>query len=314
MSQAAPRHWAAINEVSFVAGMRLLFWIFRVLGRWPFRAMLYPVLCWYLLTAPRARRVSRAYLRRVSAFAPVPRLGVLRHFAAFAESILDKMLLWGGLFDTRSVSLHGVESINAMLARGQGGLLVCSHFGNLELSRVLSLDRPDVKITVLVHTRHAQAFNRMLARLNPASALNLMQVTDMDAAMAMQLSERVSRGELVVIAGDRVPVSDQPRVAMADFLGAPAPFPVGPYVLAGVLQCPVYLIFPLQRDGGSELHFELFSEGLRLPRKAREAALQDCVQRYSARLQHYCLQAPLQWFNFYDFWHLPKLDTSDAPG
>jgi predicted LPLAT superfamily acyltransferase len=131
---------------------------------------------------------------------------------------------------------------------------------------------------------------------------------------AIQLSERVSRGELVVIAGDRVPVSDQPRIAMADFLGAPAPFPVGPYVLAGVLQCPVYLIFPLQRDGRSELHFELFSEGLRLPRKAREAALQECVQRYAARLQHYCTQAPLQWFNFYDFWHLPTLDTSDAPG
>ncbi len=58
MNQAAPRHWAAINEVSFVAGMRLLFWIFRVLGRWPFRVVLYPVLCWYLLAAPRARRGS----------------------------------------------------------------------------------------------------------------------------------------------------------------------------------------------------------------------------------------------------------------
>jgi predicted LPLAT superfamily acyltransferase len=24
------------------------------------------------------------------------------------------------------------------------------------------------------------------------------------------------------------------------------------------------------------------------------------------------LRAPLQWFNFYDFWHLPALDTPDA--
>src|SRR5689334_5454198 len=131
MNAQAGRHWAAINEVSFVAGMRLLFWIFRVLGRWPFRVVLYPVLCWYLLAAPRARRVSGAYLRRVSAYAPVPKLGVLRHFAAFAESILDKMLLWGGLFDTDSVILHGVDAVNRMLAQGQGGLLVCSHFGNL---------------------------------------------------------------------------------------------------------------------------------------------------------------------------------------
>lgn len=39
-------HWAAINEVGFMAGMRLLFWICRVFGRWPFRFVLYPVLLW----------------------------------------------------------------------------------------------------------------------------------------------------------------------------------------------------------------------------------------------------------------------------
>jgi len=33
---ATPRnpHWAQIDEFSFVAGMRLLFWLCRVAGRW----------------------------------------------------------------------------------------------------------------------------------------------------------------------------------------------------------------------------------------------------------------------------------------
>ena len=53
-----PRHWAAINELGGVKGMRLLFWIGRVGGRWPFRLVLYPVLGWYLLTKPAARRAS----------------------------------------------------------------------------------------------------------------------------------------------------------------------------------------------------------------------------------------------------------------
>ena len=52
---ADTRHWAAIEEASFVAGMRLLFWVCRVFGRWPFRIVLYPVLLWYVLTQPRAR-------------------------------------------------------------------------------------------------------------------------------------------------------------------------------------------------------------------------------------------------------------------
>lgn len=309
---ARGRHWASINEISFVAGMRLLFWICRVFGRWPFRAVLYPVLGWYVLTKPLPRRASGDYLARVRRHGGAAPAGVLRHFASFGEAILDKMLLWGGLFPLDSVTFFGAEAIDAALAQGRGGLLICAHLGNLELCRVLSRQRHDIKLTVLVHTRHARAFNQMLGQLNPASQLNLMQVTDMSPATAMVLSEKVARGEFVVIAGDRVPVSHNPRVAVADFMGAPAAFPVGPYVLASVLQCPVYLLFSVRRGQRSEVHIEPFRDAVRVPRQGRDAALAQLAGDYARRLEHHCLRAPLQWFNFYDFWHLPQLDTPDA--
>ncbi|MYN18460.1 acyltransferase [Rugamonas sp. FT107W] len=306
-------HWASINEISFVGGMRLLFWIARMFGRWPFRVVLYPVLGWYVLSKPRPRRASQAYLRRVAGYTSNAMPGVLRHFAAFGESILDKMLLWGGLFKLDTVDLHGGELITDAAAAGRGGLLICAHLGNLELCRVLSRQRRDIKMTVLVHTKHAQAFNDMLARLNPESQLNLMQVTEMSPATAILLSERVARGEFVVIAGDRVPVSHNPRVALADFMGAPAPFPVGPYVLANILQCPVFLLFSIRDGRRSSLYFEAFRDAVRIPRQGRDAAFQQLAGDYARRLEHYCLRAPLQWFNFYDFWHLPQLERSDAP-
>ena len=312
----APRHWASIDEITFVAGMRAMFWICRVCGRWPFRIVLYPVLAWYVLSQPRARRASQDYLRRLRAGSagPLPgRLGVLRHFAAFAESMLDKMLLWGGLFETGGVRFYGTDAVDRTLDQKRGALLICAHMGNLELCRVLSQRRSGVKLTLLVHTRHAQAFNRLLARQNPDSQLNLMQVSEMSPATAMLLAEKIAQGEFIVIAGDRIPVASRPRVAMASFLGAPAPFPVGPYVLASALQCPVYLLFSLRIGGASEVHFELFRDSIRLPRQDRDAALAALATEYAARLEHFCRRAPLQWFNFYDFWHLPRLDIPDAP-
>lgn len=309
------RHWASIDEVSFVAGMRLLFWICRTFGRWPFRIALYPVLGWYLMTQPRSRRASQDYLRRVAAAGRRPVPGVLAHFASFAETILDKLLLWGGLFRTDHVRFFGTEVIDQAVAAGTGGVLICSHLGNVELTRVLSRQRADIKTTVLVHTKHAQAFNRMMGRLNPASQMNLLQVTEMTPATAMLLSERIANGEFVVIAGDRVPVSHQPRVALADFLGAPAAFPVGPYVLAGILRCPVFMLFTIQRDGVPEVHFERLTDRVTMARKDREAGLAALASTYARRLEHFCLQAPLQWFNFYDFWQppeAPNLDSHDA--
>jgi predicted LPLAT superfamily acyltransferase len=101
------------------------------------------------------------------------------------------------------------------------------------------------------------SLQQLLAQLDPGSQLNLMQVTDMSPAMAMVLADKVAQGEFVVIAGDRVPVSPQPRVARASFMGRVAPFPVGPYVLAALLQCPVYLMFSQRTDAGARLAFEL---------------------------------------------------------
>lgn len=309
------RHWANINEVSFVAGMRFLFWIYRILGRWPFRIVLYPVLLWYVLSKPLARRASHDYLQHVARFTKVSvgMLGVLKHFASFAESILDKMLLWGGLFKTDQVVYRGAADINQLIAEKRGALLICAHLGNLELCRVLSRQHGNMRLTILVHTKHARAFNQMLAVLDPRSQLNLMQVTEMTPHTAMVLAEKIADGEFVVIAGDRVPVSTSAHITMADFLGEPAAFPAGPYILASILQCPAYMLFSIQRDNCPEVHFELLRESIRLPRNGRDEALRPLVADYAARLQHHCLRAPLQWFNFYDFWHLPKLEATDAP-
>lgn len=314
MSSASGSHWASINESSFVFGMRLLFWVCRVFGRWPFRVILYPVLAWYVLVKPAARRASQTYLEHMRAFALVPSglAGVLRHFGAFAENILDKMLLWGGLFDTGSVTVHGLAPMLRLLEEKRGAVLLCAHLGNMDLCRVLSHAQPGLKLTVLVHTRHARAFNEMLAALDPRSAMNLMQVTEMTPATAMLLAEKVGQGEFVVIAGDRIPVAPRPRVAVVPFLGESAPFPVGPYVLAGILQCPLCLMFTVRGERGYEVHFERLSERVALPRKGREAALAALAGAYAARLQHYCVRAPLEWFNFYDFWHLPDPDKNDA--
>jgi predicted LPLAT superfamily acyltransferase len=314
---ARGRHWAHIDEFSFVAGMRLLFWLCRVFGRWPVRAVLYPVVLWYMAAQPEARAASGEYLLRIAQNGGLGRrkpgaLFVMRHFVSFAESILDKMLLWSGWIKIDSVKYANLDLIEAQVQAKRGALLICCHLGNLELCRLLSRQMAGLKMTVLIHTKHAKKFNRLLAQLNPDSQLNLMQVTELSPATAVLLAEKVAQGEFVAIAGDRIPVSHKPRVALAKFFGTAAPFPVGPYVLAHLFQCPVYLLFTLRYRGAVEIHFELFRERICLPRKQRQRALAELAAEYALRLEYFCRRAPLQWFNFYDFWHLPAMEATDG--
>jgi predicted LPLAT superfamily acyltransferase len=127
-------------------------------------------------------------------------------------------------------------------------------------------------------------------------------VTELDAGLAAWMSERLSRGAVIVIAGDRVPLGDG-RVSTADFLGAPADFAQGPYLLAHALGCPVQLLFCVRKGQGFEVTFEPFAERVRLPRgEGREAGVQALVQRYAERLAVHAAKEPLQWFNFYPYW------------
>lgn len=295
------QHWAHINEVTFVTGMRFLFWVYKLFGSIPFRIILYPVVLFYLITNSSARAASNQYLKQVNLKSNM--INILRHFISFSESILDKLLLWGGLFKLENIQYFGREHILNNLVQKRGGLLICSHLGNLELCRVLSHHAHELKLTVLMHTKHAKAFNQLLAKLNPSSQLNLIQVTEISAVTAIALTNKIMQGEFVVIAGDRIPVSLNSRVASVPFLGQNALFPVGPYILAHLLQCPVYLLFSIRTKQGAELYFEPFRESIKLPRKNRGDVLTQLATDYAARLDYYCQKAPLQWYNFYDFWN-----------
>jgi predicted LPLAT superfamily acyltransferase len=300
---ATARHWADWNEVTFVAGIRLLFGVHHHLGRWPFRLCLGPViLAYWLLHAP-ARRASRDYLERWNRVFGGPRLSSLRHFLHFGDVLLDKLRAVSGDFPQGEVMALGVEAVRPLLESGRGGVMITAHIGCLELCQAAAAWVPTLRLNVLVHTRHAERFNALLRQLQPQSTLRLLQVTEVDPATAADLAARVAGGEFVAIVGDRVPVGGG-RTMTATFLGADADFPIGPWVLASLLRCPVFLLSCHRRQGerAYRLLLEPLAEVIELPRAARAQRLQGWVQTYADWLQRQLADAPYEWFNFFDFW------------
>lgn len=155
-------------------------------------------------------------------------------------------------------------------------------------------------MNVLVHTKHAERFNRLLGEAG-ATHLRLIQVSELDPAIMLQLSQRLDEGEWLAIAGDRVALHGGRNVRV-DFLGQPATFPQGPWLLAGLLKCPVNLFFCLKGAKGYRVILEPFADAIEWRRSDRAQVIEQWATRYAERLGHYCLEAPQQWFNFYPFW------------
>ena len=294
--------WQDVGEKGGAAGLAFLVLVATSLGRGVARLLLAPIAGWFVLFHADVRRASRDYLRRVLP-GPVGLRQVYRHVHTFAQVALDRLFLARGDIARFRIVSHGEEHIQAMRLAGRGGILLLAHLGSYDGMRAWSSVR-GVRVSAVGDFRNARMFTAALRRLNPDLDQDLIQIED-GPTFVLAVEERVSSGGIVAIMGDRV--GSDGKQSEAEFLGGRAAFPTGPFLLAAVLGCPVYLAYGLYREPNVyELHCEPFSDRIELPRGARQEALSRHVQAYATRIEQLCRSAPYNWFNFYDVWSSPR--------
>lgn len=300
------KHWSKMQERGTYLGIQVLLFVYRLFGRKILSFFLYPVVAYLYFTGGASKQASKEYWQRIFAInkpekAFTHSIGIA-HFYSFAQSAFDKIDAWMGRITPANIIYSQEHPIAELQEKQQGAVFIGSHLGNLEVCRALGHGRYQTRINVLVFTHHAVEFNKVMKKINANSNVNLIQATHVGAELAILLKERIDNGEILVIAGDRTSVSSQGRVIYSPFLGQPAPFSQGAFILASILDCPVYFLFCLKEKAHYRVIFEHVADTLKFSRKNRQASLNTVVTQYAQRLEHYCLAYPMQWFNFFDFW------------
>jgi predicted LPLAT superfamily acyltransferase/uncharacterized membrane protein len=299
----APSHWSARREGGGRFAMRLIIAIGLALGRPAARALLYPITLYFFFRRGAERRASRAFLARALG-EPASALAVLRHIHCYAATILDRAFLLARSTHGFDIRIHGLDQLETLIAPGRGVLLLGAHIGSFEALRVLADARRDVCVRFVMDRQQTPALTELLHALNPAVARMVIDAGGDGADIVLAIRDAAQDGALIGLLGDRARPGEATHTAF--FLGAPAQFPVAPYLIASALELPVVLSFGLYRGGNRyDVYFELLAERMRIPRAERTAATAVWVQHYAERLEFYTRLDPFNWFNFYDFWHRP---------
>jgi len=292
--------WLNQRERGSILAIRLLVGVARLLGRRVARVVLAPVCLYFVLFSAESRSASRKYLSRVLRRPPTFR-EQFRHYYSFAAVALDRVFLLTGQIGLFSSSVHGEEHLAQVLARGQGCLLLGAHLGSFEILRAFGISN-HISVGLLMYEDNARMVNSVVKAINPAAAENIISLGRFDSMLRVQ--ERLQQHDWVGMLGDRALESE--AQLKAPFLGEEASFSTAPFRLALMLKRPVILMLGLYRGGNRyELHFEKLFDPEGVDRANRDRAIADAVRAYAARLEHYCREAPFNWFNFYDFWSGP---------
>ncbi|HNI17427.1 MAG TPA: hypothetical protein PLS35_01885 [Nitrospira sp.] len=276
--------------------MRLLVLITLWVGRPVARGLLYPICSYFLLFSGGAQQTSRDYLRRILQRPPSWK-DVFRHFHAFASTIHDRVYLLSGRHRYFDIHTEGASALHAVLAQNRGCILLGSHLGSFEVLRAQGIFDHKLPITVIMHEAAASNLNEVLHNLRPEIRDRIIPPGTADTMLAVK--ERLDRGEIVGILGDRL-FNDEKGMA-CEFLGKTRMFPEGPFLLAALLQVPIVLFFGLYQGGRRyHLYFEPLADTIPVNGARRSETLRPWIERYVSRLEHYCRVSPYNWFNFYE--------------
>jgi len=299
-TEATP-DWMRQQERGNLFWLRVMRALSLTLGRRLTRPILYGIALYFVLTAHAARRASRDYLSHIQG-SSASWWQIYTHVLAFASTIHDRIFLLNDCFDVFDFQVSGVEELHA-LHRAQGGVfLFGGHIGSFEALRTTSRHTPDVPqhIFLAMYEENARRISSILGAINPANAPEIIPLGKLDSML--KIREHLEQGAFVGILADRSLAIDQ--CVSVPFMGRTAQLPTGPFRMAAMLRRPVVCMAGLYRGGNRyDVHFKQIADFSHVDAAGRHAAIAEAMENYARTLESYCRAAPLNWFNFYDFWN-----------
>ena len=99
-------------------------------------------------------------------------------------------------------------------------------------------------------------------------------------------------------------IHDQQRIIPLQILGAPAIVSEGPFIMAYLLDVPIYVIHCFRVGKKFRIQLKAISVPLEKSKANRSEYIRQIANQYGLELQSLIQKDPLQWFNFFDFWRM----------
>ena len=222
----------------------------------------------------------------------------------YAFSLVDRMEVFCGKFSAEKLDFkdkNQEKSVIELLNAGNGALFICSHVGNVEVLRAFINDARFVTnphVNIFLSESQCRIFNGFLKKIRKEARTTAFPVEKISVDTAIELKERLDRGEIAFIAGDRVSAGAPNVTFRADFLGESVDFPLGTFKLAQLMETNVYFITAIKtKNDRYDVYLRPFAPDFE---NSKSENLKKMCDEYIAFIERSVMAAPLQFYHFYD--------------
>ena len=287
-------NWHGKSQAS-VTGYQIFGFFVKRLGVRAAYFILLFVALYYFVFSPKSSAPILDFYRRRLHFPVLKsyRLLYLNYFR-FGQTLIDKFAVLAGQQAAFTFEFDGEEHLRALVAGGRGGILLSAHAGNWEAAAQL-LSRLNTPVNLVMYDGEDAHIKQYLQ----GAAQKKFEVIFIknDLSHIFKINAALGENELVCLHADRfLPGA---TTLTAEFLGAPARFPEGPFLLALKFRVPVTFVFAFK---ATATHYQLSATPGRCFNGRQGDTVQTIATEFIASLEANVRRYPAQWFNYYDFW------------
>ncbi len=278
-------------------GYKFFVYTIRLLGLRCAYFFLAFIVIYFIPFAPKATKTIWQYNRKRRGLSRWHSMVELyRHYFVFGQTLIDKLAMQGGLGERFNYKFSNYDRFLEILNSDQGVVMMGAHLGSWEAGagffgtygkkiNIVKVDDEHEEIKEVLNKNEEKDKNYKIIPIN----------RDVIQAM-VEMKIALDNGEYVCFNGDRFVQDSNAREA--EFLGAPALFPIGPFKIAAKCRVPVVFYYSI-RETNFTYRF-IFEE----PKIEGKITTEELMEEYVKSLERIVKKYPRQWFNFYDFWKI----------
>ncbi len=282
-----------------VLGYKIFIWTLKYLGISFAYFLLRFVVTWFVFNSRDAFKAVYTYFRErlgYSSWKSV--ISIFRNYYIFGQILIDKIAMLAGFQQQFTFDFEGEEYLRQMQ---NGGLLISAHVGNWEIAGNL-LNRLNKQIHIIIFDAEHQQINDYLKETMKERNVHFIVIRE-DYNHLKEIEQAFASGDIIAMHGDRY-IEGNKTISL-EFMGKQAYFPIGPVNLAARFNVPVSYVFAV-KERRSHYHFfatPLYRIEFTRNLQKRELILREALTIYVRKFEEILRRYPLQWFNYYDFWH-----------
>lgn len=273
--------------------------VIKKFGVRPAYTLLAVVAFYYFLFSFKTSKIIYGFYRkrlRYGRFSSL--LKLYRNYYRLGQTLIDKIAIMSGAAVNFTFNFDGEENLRQITALQKGGLLLSAHIGNWEIAGYL-LKRLNTRINIVMFDGEHQKIKEYLKSVTGETTAKIIVIKN-DLSHIFEINEALKNNELVCMHADRFVEGN--KTIETDFLGSPAKFPLGPFLLAAKFRVPVAFVFALKE---TTFHYHFFStEAKDYSMYEKDESVAQMLKGFAKAMEEKVKTYPEQWFNYYDFWKM----------